>query len=256
MPGIIMKKIEDKKEKISITSKKELYNVKIHKGGYSYNQDWQEHYPPIIELVPPNSYVLDVGCGRGGLLEYLRDKKNCRVTGLDITRDAVSFCREKGIAVIKCDLEEEEIPGVYDVIILSAVLEHLIDPLFVLEKFRNNLRDKGYVIVGVPNFSHIRARISYLLGRNVTRFGNDKKDKKLVIQPYGHIQFYNKATLSHILHKKGYKPVQWSYLSYYRRSYNTSLLRKFFVWGFYKVYRVNPELFSGFIAVKAVKEGK
>ena len=238
-----------------MTLDKEAYNIRVHEGGQAYGKDWQDHYPSIIKLVPSNSYVLDVGCGRGGLLKYLRDKKNCTVIGLDITSDSVRFCKEKGIDVIKCDLEEEEIPGTYDVIIFSAVLEHLIDPLWVLEKFRNNLKAEGCIIIGVPNFSHILARIQYLRGKNVQAFGSAKEDLKLGVQPYPHIRFFNKATLSLILHKMGYKPVRWSY--YKSQSFSVDpksyLHKKVISWIFYKFYQIDHELFSGFIAVKAKK---
>ena len=234
---------------------KEAYNIRVHEGGYSYGQDWQEHYPTIIKLVPSNSYVLDVGCARCGLLQYLRDKKNCRVMGLDVTSHAVSFGKEKGIEVIKCDIEEDEIPVVYDVVILSALLEHLIDPLLVLEKLRHNLRDDGCIIILVPNFSHIYARIQYLLGKNITAFGVTEEDIKLGIQPYAHLRFYNKATLSHILHKTGYRPIEWSYHKpqSFSRHPKASPLRMLLRWLFRKLYSINHPLFSVYIAVKAVK---
>jgi len=47
------------------------------------------YYPASIKLFLPDNSVLEMGCGRGGLLEYLRDTKNCTVTGLDISADAV-----------------------------------------------------------------------------------------------------------------------------------------------------------------------
>lgn len=229
-----------------------LFNAEIE----YYQQDWHDYYPTIVRLVPSNSFVLDIGCGRGGLLEYLRDKKNCRVAGVDMSDEAIRILKEKGIEAIKADVEEDEIPGSYDVIILAAVLEHLIDPLSVLSKLRNNLRNtQGCIIIGVPNFSHIFARIQHLFGKNVTRFGNSEVDMKLGIQPQGHIQFFNKPTLSHVLEKTGYKPLEWSY-------YSPPPLRKSKValhklppaWIIHKLYTIDHELFSVFIAVKAVKK--
>ncbi|MFC1897614.1 class I SAM-dependent methyltransferase [Chloroflexota bacterium] len=234
---------------------KEAYNIKAHEGGCSYGQDWQDYYSSIIELVPPDSYVLDVGCARGGLLEYLREKRNCRVKGLDITSGAVTFCKEKGIEVIKCDVEEEEVPGVYDVVIFSAILEHLINPLSVLEKLKKNLRDDGHIVILVPNYSHILARIQYLLGRNITTFGNTQEDIKYGIQPYGHVRFFNKSTLSHILLKTGYKPIEWSYDKPKSFSANSQfcLPRRMISKVFLELYRLNYPLFSVNLAVKAVK---
>lgn len=220
-----------------------------------YKQDWQDYYPTVLRLVPSNSHVLDIGCGRGGLLEYLRENKNCRVKGLDISDDAVKICKEKDIEVIKCDVEEDKIPGTYDVIILSAVLEHLIDPISVLSKLRENINNNGCLIVGVPNFSDILARILYLRGRNVKRFGDTERDKKLGIQPLDHVQFFNKASLSHLLEKTGYKPVEWSYhRSSSSKNPKASPHRMVLRWLIYKLYQLDHELFSGFIAVKAVKK--
>jgi 2-polyprenyl-3-methyl-5-hydroxy-6-metoxy-1,4-benzoquinol methylase len=185
----------------------------------------------------------------------LRDLKNCHVIGLDISDDAIKACNEKGIKVIKCDLEEDEIPGTYDIIILSAVIEHLIDPLSVLDKIRDNFNENGCIIVGVPNFSEFGARIQYFLGKNIKRFGYDEKDMKLGIQPSGHIQFFNKATLSYLLERTGYKPVEWSYHKPQSFSANPKvhLPKKVIPWLFYKLHQIDHELFSVFIAVKAVK---
>jgi 2-polyprenyl-3-methyl-5-hydroxy-6-metoxy-1,4-benzoquinol methylase len=219
-----------------------------------YQQDWQDYYPTVIRLVPSNSCVLDVGCGRGGLLNYLKEKKNCHVIGLDISDDAITACGENGIEVIKCDVEEDRIPGTYDVIILSAVIEHLIDPLSVLNKVRANLNKNGCLIVGVPNFSHLMARIQYLVGKNVKVFGNTEKDNKLGIQPPGHIQFYNKDTLTYLLERTRYKPIEWSYhKSSFSRDTKAPLHKLLFGLIIHKLYTIDHELFSAFIAVKAVK---
>lgn len=207
--------------------------------GKWYKKDWDEYYPAIIRLVPSNSYVLDCGCGRGGLLVYLRGKKNCRVEGLDLSDDAILICREKGIEVIKCDLDEDTLSGTYDVIILSSTLESLIDPISVLKKLRDNLNENGCIIVGVPNFSHLRARIQFLRGKNVKTFGSGKEDRRLGVWGYDDIQFFNKPTLSHVLKNTGYKPVQWSYVK-------SS--------GLFGLYKLDYALFSSFIVVKAVKK--
>lgn len=217
-----------------------------------YRQDWHDYYPTIIRLVPPNSRVLDIGCGNGGLLEYLRGKKNCQVIALDISDEAIKICKEKGIEAIRCDIERDKVPGTYDVIILSAVIEHLFDPLSTLSKVRNNLNENGCIIVGVPNFSHLLARIRYFLGKNVKRFGDTERDEKLGIQPLGHIQFFNKATLIYLLERTGYKPIEWSYhKSQSLPADSRALPRRMLSRIYHKLYKIDHELFSGFIAVRA-----
>lgn len=203
-----------------------------------YKKDWDAYYPTIISLVPSNSSVLDCGCGRGGMLTYLRDRKNCDVKGLDLSDGAISICREKGIEAIKCDLDEDTVPGTYDVIILSSTLESLIDPISVLKKLRDNINTHGCLIVGVPNFSHLFARIQFLKGKNVKRYGSSKEDRRLGIYGYDDIHFFNEPTLSHVLKKTGYKPIEWSYV------------KSSGLFGFCKL---NCALFSGFIVVKGLK---
>lgn len=219
-----------------------------------YKQDWQDYYPALIRLIPDNSHILDIGCGRGGLLEYLRNKKNCSVIGLDISDDATTICNKKNIDVIRCDLENNDITGTYDIIIFSAVLEHLIDPLSVLYKVRDNLNKNGYIIVGVPNFSELTSRIQYLLGKNVKVFDETNNGKRIGIQPYGHIQFFNKASLSYILDKTGYKSIEWSYYRSIDSESKTLFHKLQLARIFSKIHKIDPELFSSFIIVKAVKK--
>lgn len=220
-----------------------------------YKQDWHDYYPAVVALVPAGSQVLDIGCGRGGLLEYLRQQRGCQVTGLDIADDAILACKEKGIQAIKCDVEQDDITGTFEVIILCAILEHLLDPVRVLTKLQANLADQGSLIVGVPNFSHILARIQYLQGKNVKVFGETESDYRLGIQPYDHVQFFNEATLLSVLKRTGYTPVDCSYYgspfavdpsaSYWRRLVNR-LARTMYG-------RINHSAFSHFIVVRAIK---
>jgi 2-polyprenyl-3-methyl-5-hydroxy-6-metoxy-1,4-benzoquinol methylase len=219
-----------------------------------YQQEWHEYYTPVIKLVPSDCSVLDIGCGRGGLSEYLRDKKNCQVTGLDISDDSVKICEGKRIKVIKADVEKDNIPGTYDVIILSAVLEHLLDPLSGLETLRDNLNKNGIIIIGVPNFSDILSRIQYFRGKNIKRYGDSREDARLGIQSPGHIQFFNQPSLTHILKKTGYKPIEWSYLkASFSKTPATSPHRMLLRWLIYELYTIDHPLFSTFIAVKSIK---
>jgi 2-polyprenyl-3-methyl-5-hydroxy-6-metoxy-1,4-benzoquinol methylase len=166
----------------------------------------------------------------------LKNQKNCSVFGIDISTDALQICREKGIAVSYGDVQQNKIHERYDVIILSAILEHLIDPVAVLKKLKNNLKEKGCIIILVPNFSHLIARIKYLKGMNVKRFGFSKHERELGIQPASHINFFNKASLQYLLESLNYKIVQWKY----RKSK-----------AMFGLYQINSALFSDVIAVKA-----
>lgn len=220
-----------------------------------YRQEWHDYYPTITALVPEGASVLDIGCGRGGLLVYLRDALKCRVVGIDISEEAQKICAQKGIRVITSDAELDNIPGKYDAIILAAVFEHFIDPVSFLKKIRNNINDGGRLIIGVPNFSHLSARIKYLLGKNIKQYGTDHDGEKLGVQPYGHIQFYNKRTLEYMFEKTGFKPVAWKYYRpvKWKVTPDKKLISRIISALLLGLYQIPHNLFSIFMTVRAEK---
>jgi len=182
-----------------------------------YRKEWQDYYPLVIKLVPPGTKVLDIGSGRGALAAYLKDSKGCDVTANDVNDKALAICRKKGLKTAKFDLESGKIPGAYDVIVLSAVLEHLVDPLAALEKLKKSLKKDGRLVILVPNFSFWAARILYMIGRNAKRFGQTRHERRMGIQPYAHLQFFNRRTLRHCLEKTGYTVERWAFHEFFTK---------------------------------------
>jgi methionine biosynthesis protein MetW len=119
----------------------------------------------IADLVPTGSRVLDLGCGSGELLAYLRDHKSCTGYGIELDDTNVLACVKRGIDVIQLNLED----GLalfddrsFDVVLQLDTLQHLRNTEKML---RETARVGRIGIVSFPNFAHWPNRLGMLQGR-------------------------------------------------------------------------------------------
>jgi methionine biosynthesis protein MetW len=114
----------------------------------------------IGELVEPGSTVLDLGCGDGELLSWLKEHKDAEGRGVELTGARVQKAIARGASVYQGDLETavDDYPDhAFDYVILSQTLQETRDPLHVL---RGMLRVGRRAIVAFPNFGHYTVRLS------------------------------------------------------------------------------------------------
>ena len=114
----------------------------------------------IGEWVDPGSRVLDLGCGRGVLLEYLVKTKGIHAIGVDFDLEKVTACVKRGLTAYQGDLEAflRAFPdGYFDRVIFSRTLEELAHPDVVI---RDALRVGRCVTVGFVNHAYWRNRIA------------------------------------------------------------------------------------------------
>jgi len=104
--------------------------------------------------------ILDIGCGDGSLLKYLKES-GWETYGVEFQESASLYARDVlGIDVFAGRLEDSDYPEEsFDVISLIHVLEHLPDPSSILKKVRSLLKKDGILLIEVPNFNSFEARV-------------------------------------------------------------------------------------------------
>ncbi|WP_026640826.1 methionine biosynthesis protein MetW [Bordetella petrii] len=128
----------------------------------------QDVRPDLIRIaswIEPGSRVLDLGCGDGALLAYLRDERQVSGAGVEIDDSHVITCVQRGVEVIQQNLED----GLalfdnkqFDTVVLSQTLQSMHRTEHIL---REMARVARFGIVSFPNFGYWPHGWSILRGR-------------------------------------------------------------------------------------------
>ena len=113
----------------------------------------------LMQQIEPGSRVLDLGCGDGRLLVRLRDERRCSVMGVERDDDFFVASIEKGLPILKADLNVDliDIPDrAFDYAVLSQTLQQVSRPKHLLNEI---FRVARRALVVVPNFGHWKVRL-------------------------------------------------------------------------------------------------
>jgi SAM-dependent methyltransferase len=107
--------------------------------------------------LPPNAEILDVGTSTGSNLRLLRDLGFDHVTGVDQSPEAIRFCAEKGLGLVRQgDIRALEFPDRrFDLVLATDIIEHVDDDLGALRELRRVLKPGGYLLLTVPAFTFL-----------------------------------------------------------------------------------------------------
>ena len=122
----------------------------------------KKEFEIIANLIEKNTRVLDVGCGDGTLMEFLKNNNKIDIRGIEILKSNVQKCIRKGLTVIEGDAEKDlsQFPDrSFDLVILSQTLQAFLNPEKVISEL---LRVGKKAIVTIPNFGYWKVRLHLL----------------------------------------------------------------------------------------------
>jgi len=193
-----------------------------------------------LDFINPNQTLLDLGCGDGLFLEIAK-QKGAICTGADQSEVALNKCRGRfgdTVNLVKLDVASGALPfpeNSYEVVSLLDVLEHVLEP----EKLLNEAKrvSSKYIIISVPNFSSLPARLQCLFGK----VPENNKPKK------GHVYWFNYSVLKKMLKDNNLKIVE---LKYNTQGGNMPGIKQLFM----LLGKLWPNLFALSFVVLAEKE--
>ena len=129
-----------------------------------FDQNSRYDFPIIENWTHQNSKVLDLGCGDGSLLNYLKEKKDIKGFGIEKNKDNWLLSLKNNIDVIQMDLEAG-LAGFetnsFDLVILSKTIQSMNH---IEEIIHEMMRVGKEVIITFPNFGYWRNRFQIMQG--------------------------------------------------------------------------------------------
>lgn len=145
--------------------------------------------PDILGRQPKTH--LDFGCGDGIMIGVARDF-GVSSFGTEISQPLIHFVNDQyGPGTIINYENQSTQPGTFDVITLINVIEHVTQPLHILNEIKQRLQPDGIVLIHTINIGGIPARIS--------------KQNWSHIEPLGHFFYFTKGSLMQMLNKAGFQ---------------------------------------------------
>ena len=107
------------------------------------------------------------------------------------------FARSQGLNVFNSDINEAHYPNEYfDIIQIKQVLEHINNPKKFLLEVKHILKNRGVIIIDVPNQNGLIPKIKILLKIKSNEYG--------FLQPIRHLYAYTASSLKYLLQKTGF----------------------------------------------------
>jgi len=170
-----------------------------------------DYYKSLIlrleKILGEKGTLLDVGSGRGEILIKAREL-GWRVTGIDISESFCEYIKQNyNIDVINADFLSHDFPEKFDILIASAVLEHVYDPLKFIKKAHRLLNTDGLLYLDLPNEASLYSLLGNLYYKLTLR---DYCINLAPTFPPYHIYGFTKKSLHYIIDMIGFELIHIS----------------------------------------------
>ena len=152
-------------------------------------------YGAILNCIPKNSTILDIGCGDGNVTQLYKEKGE--VYGIDISQNALDSAKAKGIKTQLQDLNNLPLQfenNFFDTVVMTDVLEHIVDPFELLKEAQRILKPQGKLVITVPNFARLSNRLKMCWGDPVDILHWSKYGDAVE-----HLHWFTKPKITHTL---------------------------------------------------------
>jgi methionine biosynthesis protein MetW len=150
--------------------------IKYHQEDFDYQALSPNNIDRLqLDMIPAQSHVLEIGCATGYMTEYLAKEKGCEVFGVESVQGQAEAARKRGLEVITGIIDAPDSQdmitrhtkehGLFQVIFMSQVIEHIADPAATLHTLKKWLDPGGCLVISTCNIVHWKCRLQVLMGR-------------------------------------------------------------------------------------------
>ena len=153
---------------------------------------WSAQKCELIDVLgrqPEN--ILDIGCRGGDFLMHF--EPTCSREGIEQSPIGSTIAQKRGLTVHQGFIETVSIENKYDIVTAYAVMEHISNPVSVLNKLADFVKESGVLCIMIPSYQCLKVKLLTLLNRQWYQY-----------DPPGHITYYSKRFLDNYLLPKGF----------------------------------------------------
>jgi SAM-dependent methyltransferase len=154
--------------------------------------------------------IVDVGCGDGSATSLVSDlSARNTVIGVDWSATALARARARGLLVVQGGVDTAGLPlpdGCADVVIMSELIEHLVDTDSAVDEIRRVLRPGGVLLLSTPNLAAWFNRV--LVGLGIQPVFSEVSLRGIYGRPgrevVGHLRLFTRRALVEFLAARGF----------------------------------------------------